>query len=119
MAAPQDILRELGDPTRLRVLGAILAGRKNVTRIVTELDLAQPQVSYHLKRLKDVGLAVEEKQGRWVYYEANRASDDPRVRSLISLLGHWFEGSPHVELPRPSPAARPEPKQDDIEDFLL
>ncbi len=119
MATPQDIFHELGDPTRLRVLRAILAGRKNLTQIVTELGLAQPQVSYHLKRLKDVGLAVEEKQGRWVFYEANRASDDSRIRSLLSLLGHWLEGAPHGEpLTRPVPA-KPEPKQDDIEDFLL
>jgi len=118
MATPQDTFRELGDPTRLRVLGAILAGRKNVTQIVTELDLAQPQVSYHLKRLKDVGLAVEEKRGRWVYYEANRTADDSRVRSLLALLGHWLEGSRHAELPDTA-TARPEPKQDDIEDFLL
>ena len=119
MATPQDVLHELGDPTRLRVLRAVLAGRRNVTQIVTELGLAQPQVSYHLKRLKDVGLAVEEKQGRWVYYEANRGSVDAGIRSLLSLLGHWFEGTPLVEPPARPVAAKPEPKQDDIEDFLL
>ncbi len=119
MPAPQDVLHELGDPTRLRVLGAILAGRKNVTQIVRELGLAQPQVSYHLRRLKDVGLAVEEKQGRWVYYEASRESDDAAVRSLLSLLGRWLEGAPPPAAPEQRTAAKSEPKQDDMEDFLL
>lgn len=119
MATPQDVLHELGDPTRLRVLRAILAGRKNVTQIVAELGLAQPQVSYHIKRLKDVGLAVEEKQGRWVYYEANRASGDDRIRSLLSLLGHWLEGAPSVPPAAPPVVAKPESKPDDLEDFLL
>ncbi len=119
MATPQDVLHELGDPTRLRVLRAVLAGRKNVTQIVTELGLAQPQVSYHLKRLKDVGLAVEEKQGRWVYYEANRASEDDRIRSLLALLGSWLDGTALIEPSLRPVVPKPERKQDDIEDFLL
>lgn len=118
MATPQDILHELGDPTRLRVLAAILAGRKNVTQIVTELGLAQPQVSYHLRRLKDVGLAVEEKQGRWVFYQAHRESADAGVRSLLSLLGRWLEGSP-IEAPAAPPVEKPAPAVEEIEDFLL
>jgi DNA-binding transcriptional ArsR family regulator len=103
MTAPQDVLRELGDPTRLR-----------------ELGLAQPQVSYHLRRLKDVGLAVEEKDGRWVYYEANAGSEDAQTRALLSLLGRWFDGVPPAAVtPVTPPAPRPVEKRDDIEDFLL
>jgi len=118
MTAPYDVLRELGDPTRLRVLGAILAGRKNVTQIVAELELAQPQVSYHLRRLKDVGLAVEEKQGRWVYYEANRESGDDGVRSLLALLGRWLVGAPPPVIIPAAPAVE-KPVHDELEDFLL
>ncbi len=119
MVAPQDILKELGDPTRLRVLGAILAGRKNVTQIVAELGLAQPQVSYHLRHLKDAGLAVEEKRGRWVYYEANRDSGDARVRELIDLLARWLPDAPPGEDRPEAAAVAPPERKDDIEDFLL
>ena len=45
MKGPADTFHELGDPTRLRVLLSIIDGRKNVSAIVSELGLSQPQVS--------------------------------------------------------------------------
>ncbi|MCD4689952.1 metalloregulator ArsR/SmtB family transcription factor [bacterium] len=124
MPGLQEVFHELADPTRLRVLGAILAGRKNVTQIVAELDLTQPQVSYHLKKLKDAGLAVEERRGRWVYYDANRRTSDERVRSLLTLLEGWFAGVPVSAAPEQAgpvrrPAASPDRERDELEDFLL
>lgn len=96
MTGPLEVLHELGDPTRLTVLLAIVAARKNVTEIVKELDLTQPQVSYHLRKLKDAGLASEEKDGRWVWYQANWSTDDARVRELLDLLARW-SGVPPTE----------------------
>jgi ArsR family transcriptional regulator len=89
MAGPFAVFHELGDPTRLKVLLAIVDGRKNVTQIVDELALTQPQVSYHLRKLKDAGLASEEKDGRWVWYQANWDTDDARVRELLDLMARW------------------------------
>jgi ArsR family transcriptional regulator len=91
MATRFPALQELGDSTRLSVFLAILGGRKNVSQIVAELGLAQPQVSYHLKKLKDVGLAVEEKDGRWVWYQANWDVADPHLRGFIELMARWAE----------------------------
>ena len=85
----RDVFHELGDPTRLRVLSAILGARKNVSGIVAELGLAQPQVSYHLKKLKETGLAVEERDGRWVWYQAFWDSPDEHVRELLDLMARW------------------------------
>jgi len=89
MAGPFAVFHDLGDPTRLTVLLAIVGGRKNVTQIVGELGLAQPQVSYHLRKLKDAGLASEEKDGRWVWYQANWDTGDARIRELLDLLASW------------------------------
>ena len=84
-------LQELGDTTRLSVFLAILGIRKNVSQIVAELGLAQPQVSYHLRKLKDAGLAVEEKDGRWVWYQANWDTGDRNLRDLIELMSRWVD----------------------------
>jgi DNA-binding transcriptional ArsR family regulator len=84
-----DIMHELGDGTRLRVFQALLGGRRNVTEIVHELGLTQPQVSYHLKKLRESGLAVEEKEGRWVYYQAHWETADGRIRELLELMARW------------------------------
>jgi DNA-binding transcriptional ArsR family regulator len=125
MARPQEVFRRLGDPTRLRVLTSLLGGRKNVSQIVAELGLSQPQVSYHLRMLREARLATEERDGRWIWYEANWSSGDGHVRELLTLLAGWSggrthaagadhsaaEGRPRVERPK-----RPKP---DMEDFLL
>ena len=92
MARPQDVLRRLGDPTRLRVLTSLLGGRKNVSQIVSELGLSQPQVSYHLRMLREARLATEERDGRWIWYEANWSSGDGHVRELLTLLAGWSGG---------------------------
>lgn len=92
MKNPEDVFHELGDPTRLRVLLSIIDGRKNVSAIVTELGLSQPQVSYHLRKLKDVGLAVEEKDGRWVWYQAHHGTEEEHLRELLDLMSRWAGG---------------------------
>ena len=91
MTRPFSALQELGDATRLSVFLAILGLRKNVSQIVAELGLAQPQVSYHLRKLKDAGLAVEEKDGRWVWYQANWEVGDRNLRDFIELMARWAE----------------------------
>jgi ArsR family transcriptional regulator len=131
-----DIICELGDATRLRVLFAILDARKNVSQIVAELKLTQPQVSYHLRKLKDAGLAVEEKDGRWVWYQVNWVTSDARVRELLDLLARW-SGEAHEVGPvvarehpvvgreHPEEAVRPSverplrTERDELDDFLL
>lgn len=145
MPPPFAALQELGDDTRLRVFLALLGVRKNVSQIVAELGLAQPQVSYHLRKLKDVGLAVEEKDGRWVWYQANWEVADPHLREFIELMARWAEDTGVVagaavavgagataSAARPvagrrrAPASgkrptleRPEKKDTDLDDFLL
>lgn len=136
MTRPEDIFHELGDPTRLSVFRSILDRRLNVSQIVAELGLTQPQVSYHLKRLREAGLAVEQKDGRWVWYRANRESADGSVRALLDLMSGWLgtPPEPETELQRPKPAAKGEErprkdegrpvvkrpdKEDKLEDFLL
>ncbi len=106
MTAPLEVFRELGDATRLQVFLVLLRGRRNVSQIVLELGLSQPQVSYHLKKLREAGLAVEERDGRWVYYEANWETGDPHVRELLDLTARWAELAPPSAGPSVRPPAR-------------
>lgn len=125
MARPQEVLRRLGDPTRLRVLTSLLAGRKNVSQIVTELRLSQPQVSYHLRMLREARLATEERDGRWIWYEANWSSGDGHVRELLTLLAGWSGGRGRAggaedAAGEDRPAIeRPKRPASDMDDFLL
>ena len=120
MTRPFSALQELGDSTRLRVFLAILGVRKNVSQIVSELELAQPQVSYHLRKLKDAGLAVEQKDGRWVWYQANWGAGDRNLRDFIELMARWAEDTGAIESGGPAtPVEHPKKRDSDMEDFLL
>ncbi|MFH1689480.1 MAG: metalloregulator ArsR/SmtB family transcription factor [Candidatus Eisenbacteria bacterium] len=104
MLRPFSALQELGDTTRLSVFLAVLGIRKNVSQIVAELGLTQPQVSYHLRKLKDAGLAVEEKDGRWVWYQANWDTGDRNLRDFIEFMSRWAVDAGATEGGRPATA---------------
>lgn len=48
----------LAEPNRRRILDLLREGERPVGELVTELRLAQPTVSKHLKTLRDAGLVA-------------------------------------------------------------
>jgi ArsR family transcriptional regulator len=46
-------------------------GERCVCELQDALDAAQSRLSFHLKVLKDAGLVIDRKEGRWVYYALN------------------------------------------------
>jgi ArsR family transcriptional regulator, arsenate/arsenite/antimonite-responsive transcriptional repressor len=67
-SALAELLRTLGDPTRLRILTALDGVCVSVTAIVEATGVRQPTVSHHLRILRDRGLVVAERRGGHVYY---------------------------------------------------
>ena len=65
-------LKALADPTRIRMLSIMLASRdlEACTCDLTEpLELSQPTVSHHLKKLAAAGLVVPDRRvGSFTYY---------------------------------------------------
>lgn len=79
------VFAALGDPTRVRIVSALLRAGDAccVCDLEPELGLSQSTVSYHLKRLLDVGLLEREKRGTFSFYRlAPQAIDD--VRALFA-----------------------------------
>ncbi len=55
---------------KMRILEWLtLYGKQNVTEIVNGIGLEQLKVSQFLKKLRDDGFVIAEKQGRFVYYD--------------------------------------------------
>lgn len=75
------LFRGFSDPTRLAILETLRAGSRTVGEIVEATELSQSNVSNHLACLRDCGLVVSEKRGRYVHYELS----DPRVETILSL----------------------------------
>ena len=61
----------LADPVRLRIVSMLAAAPEGTAcgcELEAPLGLAQPTVSHHLRILREAGLVVGERRGRWVHY---------------------------------------------------
>lgn len=74
-----ETFRVLGDPTRLRIVRALMAEELCVCDIATLLGLSQPTVSHSLRSLRQLRLVRYRKVGKVAYY----AIDDEHVRQLV------------------------------------
>ncbi|GAA1195944.1 Cd(II)/Pb(II)-sensing metalloregulatory transcriptional regulator CmtR [Prauserella alba] len=100
--------RALADPTRCRILVALLDGVNYPGQLATKLDLTRSNVSNHLACLRGCGLVVAAYEGRQVRYELA----DPH---LARALGEFVQvvlavdtGQSCVDDPRPTAEPAPE-----------
>jgi DNA-binding transcriptional ArsR family regulator len=67
----------VAEPRRRQILDLLAAGERPVNDLVAQLELAQPQVSKHLKVLRQVGLVEVRDVGRQRLYRLNSAPLKP------------------------------------------
>lgn len=78
-------LKVLGDKTRLTMLSLMKEREYCVCEFVDILDISQPGVSQHLRKLKDQGIVKEDKRGQWVYYSLN-VEDKLYIKELLQYM---------------------------------
>ena len=68
------VFKALADPGRVRIVNLLATAGDAVCvcDLTPQLDLAQPTVSFHLKKLAQAGLLEREQRGVWAYYQVNR-----------------------------------------------
>jgi ArsR family transcriptional regulator, arsenate/arsenite/antimonite-responsive transcriptional repressor len=68
------VFKALADPHRVRIVNVLANADEPVCVCVLtpELELSQPTVSFHLKKLVQAGLLEREQRGVWAYYSLNR-----------------------------------------------
>lgn len=76
-------LKALSDPSRLRILDRLRSGERCVCDLQDALDTGQSLLSFHLKTLKDAGLVIDRREGRWAHYRLNTAA----LAELEGFLG--------------------------------
>jgi ArsR family transcriptional regulator len=84
--------KALADPTRLRILQRLTEGDGTVTDLMRHVDLSQPLVSWHLRRLRVAGLVETRRAGREVVCSLARESLREFHEQEHELLG--IEGQP-------------------------
>jgi DNA-binding transcriptional ArsR family regulator len=70
-ATTADAFNAVAEPRRRQILDALGAGERPVNDLVRHLGLAQPQVSKHLRVLREVGAVDVREQGRQRLYRLN------------------------------------------------
>ena len=81
------VLKLLGDKTRLTMIGLLKHGECCVCEFVEVLQMSQPSISQHLRKLRDNGLVKERRSGQWIFYSLNRENDTfSIVESVLELI---------------------------------
>lgn len=85
-----ELFRLLGDPTRARILFALLeAGELCVCDIAEAVETPESTVSHALRLLRTAGIVRNRRAGRMIHYSL----DDSHVRMLLDLsLAHLRHG---------------------------
>jgi ArsR family transcriptional regulator len=83
----EEFFKALGDETRLRILGLLLAGEVCVCDIHESLRIPQPKASRHLAYLRRAGLVDTRRNGLWIHYRLADLSD-PVLRTIGDAVRH-------------------------------
>jgi len=78
----------LGDPTRLKMIMALAGGEMCVCDLAAYIGLTDSAVSHHLRRLKDLALVTQRRDGQVLY----NALKDEHVAEILNIsLAHVRE----------------------------
>ncbi|MFT9848371.1 ArsR/SmtB family transcription factor [Aneurinibacillus sp. REN35] len=69
--AMSSLLKVVGDKTRLTILGYLKEKELCVCDLVDLLEMSQPGISQHLKKLRVAGIILERRKGTWAYFRLN------------------------------------------------
>lgn len=101
--------RAISDPIRVRMLGMMAEAASSgrgccglpnlgvpadegeqgicVCEFQDRFSMGQSKVSYHVKKLKDAGLVLEEKRGKWAFYSLDRETARHLLDAAADHLG--------------------------------
>jgi DNA-binding transcriptional ArsR family regulator len=90
-ATTADAFNAVAEPRRRQILDVHAGGERPVNDLVALIGLAQPQVSKHLRVLREVGLVESRDEGRQRMYRLNGRSLKPIHDWVKSYEQTWTE----------------------------
>ena len=90
-ATTTDAFNAVAEPRRRQILDALAGGERPVNDLVAALGLAQPQVSKHLRVLREVGAVEVREDGRQRLYRLNGHALKPIHDWVKSYERSWSE----------------------------
>jgi DNA-binding transcriptional ArsR family regulator len=90
-ATTADAFNAVAEPRRRQILDALAGGERSVNELVRLLGLAQPQVSKHLRVLREVGAVDVRDEGRQRLYRLNGHALKPIHDWVSTYERSWSE----------------------------
>ena len=78
----QQSFKALSDPVRREILSLLRRGR-----MAAHFEVSGATISHHLSVLRDAGLVLDDKQGKYIYYELNMSVVDEILEWISALKG--------------------------------
>jgi DNA-binding transcriptional ArsR family regulator len=97
-ATTADAFNAVAEPRRRQILDALAGGERPVNDLVRELGLAQPQVSKHLRVLREVGAVDVREDGRQRVYRLNGRALKPIHDWVKEYERTWSERFDRLDL---------------------
>ena len=86
-----NVFKALSDPNRIRIMKMLGERKLCMCEIRETLALSNSTVSKHLTILRNAGLLLDSKEGKWVNFQLNEKSEHQFIRSIISLICNSFD----------------------------
>jgi DNA-binding transcriptional ArsR family regulator len=90
-ATTADVFNAVAEPRRRQILDVLAHGERPVNDLVTVLRMAQPQVSKHLRVLREVGAVDVREEGRQRLYRINGTALKPIHDWVAEYERTWAE----------------------------
>ena len=90
-ATTSDVFNAIAEPRRREILTALRDGERTVTDLVLALGLEQPQVSKHLRVLREVEAVSVREDGRLRLYRLNGSALKPVSDFIVTFEQLWNE----------------------------
>jgi DNA-binding transcriptional ArsR family regulator len=90
-ATTADAFNAVAEPRRRQILDLLAGGELRVGDLVRRLGLAQPQVSKHLRVLREVGAVDVREDGRERHYRLNAGALKPIHDWVSAYEALWTE----------------------------
>jgi DNA-binding transcriptional ArsR family regulator len=90
-ATTTDAFNAVAEPRRRQILDVLAGGERAVNDLVKDVGLAQPQVSKHLRVLREVGAVTVREAGRQRLYRLNGEALKPIHDWVQNYERSWAE----------------------------
>lgn len=79
-------LAALNDHARAEICRAVLRAPRTTVDLAMKMQMTQPQMSRHLRALREAGLVVVERRGRFVYYSLDSRAVSTLGQQYLTML---------------------------------